>query len=74
MTPPIDPAAINLRIRALVDLHGSIPAVAKLSGIAQSTLEPVLAGKVLPSLMTLVCLCKGLSVSADWLLFGAVPE
>lgn len=73
MTPPIDPAAIPLRIRALIDLNGSIKHVAQICGINVPTLDAVLTGKNLPSLMTVICLCKGLGVSADWVLFGEVP-
>ena len=73
MTPPVDPNAIALRIKALVDLCGTVPHTAKTCGLAQPTLEAVIAGKTLPSAMTIACLCKGLDVSADWLLFGEVP-
>ena len=72
MTPPIDPAAIALRVRSLVELHGTVKHVAEHCGVPLPTMETVLRGMNLPGAMTIACLCKGLGVSADWLLFGEV--
>lgn len=72
MTPPIDPAAVQLRIRSLVALHGSSQEVVRMCGIGKNTLDAILLGKCLPNSMTLAHLCKGLKVSADWILFGEV--
>lgn len=70
MTPPIDPAAVALRIRSLCDLHGGLTGLARKCSIAVPTLEGVLSGKSLPSVMTLASVCKGSGCSADWILFG----
>lgn len=70
MTPPIDPQAVYLRIRALVELHGTVPNVAQACGLKQPTLETYLRGHSLPGALALACLCRGLGVSADFLLFG----
>jgi transcriptional regulator with XRE-family HTH domain len=39
-------------------------------GLKQPTLEHILSGKSLPNAASLACLCRGLDVSADWILFG----
>lgn len=70
--PPIDPAAVCLRIRTLVEFNGTVAEVAETCGIKLPTLETVIYGKGLPGAMTLACLSRGLQVSTDWLLFGAV--
>jgi transcriptional regulator with XRE-family HTH domain len=72
MTPPFDPQAVVLRIRTVVEMHGSIPQVVASCGLKQPTLEHILSGKSLPNAASLACLCRGLDVSADWILFGEV--
>lgn len=67
---PVDPHAISLRIKALIDMHGSIPKVARLCGIPQPTLESYVRHGNMPGAITLGLLCTGLDVSADWVLFG----
>ena len=68
--PPIDPDAVLLRIRSIVDLHGSIPQAAELCGLKTPTLETYMRKQSLPGSLALACICKGLGVSADWVLFG----
>jgi DNA-binding phage protein len=72
MTPPVDPAAIVLRLKSAVDLHGGVTAVAKSAGINASTLDSYVRGSSLPGALAITCLCHALDVSADWLLFGQV--
>lgn len=70
MTNPVDPAAVALRIRSVVELRGTLGEAARLSGIPKPTLEGYVQGKNLPGSFALACLCRGLNVSADWILFG----
>ncbi len=72
MTPPVDPAAIALRLRSLFDLHGGPTEVARKCGINASTADSYFRGTSLPGALALTCLCIGLDVSSDWLLFGEV--
>lgn len=72
MTPRFDPAAVILRIKVAVERVGTVPEAAKACDIKQPTLEGILRGNSLPNSTTLVALCNGLGVSADWLLFGEV--
>lgn len=69
-TPPIDPAAVVLRIRTIVDEAGTIPEVCQLCGVKQPTLESILYGKTLPGSVTLAQIARGLKVDAHWILFG----
>lgn len=71
-TPPIDPAAVVLRIRTLVDEAGPVAEVARQCGIKLPTLEGILYGKALPGSVTLAQLARGLDVDAHWILFGKV--
>lgn len=70
--PAIDPAAVYIRIREIVAMHGTIRAAAELCGLREDTLATYANGKSLPGSLALACICKGLGVSADWLLFGEV--
>lgn len=72
MTPKFDPAAVILRISVAVECVGTVAEAAEACDLKQPTLESILRGKNLPNATTLVALCHGLNVSADWLLFGAV--
>lgn len=72
MTPKFDPAAVILRIKVAAERVGSVPEAAKACDLKQPTLEGILRGNSLPNSTTLVALCHGLDVSADWLLFGEV--
>ena len=72
MTPRFDPQAVILRIRSAVERQGTVPDVAAACGLKEPTLASILRGQSLPNSTTLVCLCTGLEVSADWLLFGEV--
>lgn len=72
--PPIDPAAVHLRIREIVDLNGGPAEVAKACGLKLPTLEVWTSGRGLPNSLGLAHLCAGLRVSADWLLFGRVAQ
>jgi transcriptional regulator with XRE-family HTH domain len=69
-TPPIDPQAVHLRIRSLVEMNGTVAAVAQACKMKQPTLETYMRGHSLPGALAIACLCKGLGVSADWILFG----
>ena len=70
MTPKFDPAAVTLRIKVAVERAGTVPEAAAACDVKQATLESLLRGQSLPNSTTLVGLCTGLGVSADWLLFG----
>ncbi|MGV8987620.1 MAG: helix-turn-helix domain-containing protein [Cypionkella sp.] len=72
MTPPVDPAAIVLRLKSAVEMNGGPTAVAKAAGINTSTLDSYVRGTSLPGALAITCLCRALDVSADWLLFGEV--
>lgn len=72
MTPKFDPAAVILRIKVAVERVGTVPEAARACDLKQPTLEGILRGSSLPNSTTLVALCTGLEVSADWLLFGEV--
>lgn len=67
---PIDPQAVYLRIRSLVDMHGGPAAVAREAGMPLSTLETYVGGKNLPGAMALAQLSRAFAVSTDFLLFG----
>ena len=67
---PIDPQAVYLRIRSLVELHGGVPAVSELAGMPKPTLETYMQGKNLPGAMALAQLSRAFEVSTDFLLFG----
>lgn len=69
-TPPIDPSSVSQRIRLVVSECDSIRAAAERCSIPQPTLETYLSGQSLPGALAIARLCKGLSISADWLLFG----
>lgn len=73
-TPPIDPQAVILRIRMVVQDHGSVREVAERCGMPQATLEVCVKGQSLPGTLAIASLCHGLSISADWLLFGEVAK
>ena len=70
MTPKFDPAAVILRIKVAAERVGTIPEAARACDLKQATLDSILSGKNLPNTATMVALCTGLDVSADWLLFG----
>lgn len=70
--PPIDPAAVNLRIRSIVAEFDTIAAAAKACDMLPAALEGYVSGRNLPGSMALARLCVGLGISADWLLFGLV--
>ena len=72
MTPPLDPHAVLIRPQGLIDLHGSATEMALKCGLSKNTVSEPMRGRALPNAMTPAHLCKGLDVSADWLLFGAV--
>lgn len=74
MTPPVDPAAIALRLKSLIDLHGGPTEVARKCGLNASTVDSYFRGSSLPGALATACLCDALETSADWLLFGGVRK
>jgi hypothetical protein len=72
MTPPVDPAAIVLRLRSIIDLAGGVTVVSRQSGLNGNTLDGYYRGASLPGALAIGCLCRALEISADWLLFGEV--
>lgn len=72
MTPPTDPAAIGLRLKSLIDLHGGPTEVARKSGLNASTVDAYCRFQSLPGALAIACICDALETSADWLLFGKV--
>jgi predicted permease len=70
----VDPAAVTVRIKSMVELHGSIPSAARLCGIPQPTLETYLRQGSMPGAVALGQICAGFGVSADWVLFGRVAK
>ena len=72
MTPKFDPHAVILRIKVAAERVGTIPEVAKACDLKEPTLAGIPRGQSLPNTTTMVALCTGLGVSADWLLFGEV--
>lgn len=72
MTPPFDPHAVILRLRTAVEIEGTVTEVAAKCGLKLPTLESLMRGNSLPNSTTLACLCHGLDISADWVLFGKV--
>lgn len=73
--PPIDPAAVCLRIKTLIAFKEiTVAEAAAQCGLKVPTLEGILRGSNMPNSMTLACLSRGLEVSADWLLFGEAPH
>ena len=72
MTPKFDPHAVILRIKVAAERVGTIPEAAKACDLKEPTLAGILRGQSLPNTTTMVALCSGLGVSADWLLFGEV--
>lgn len=73
-TPVIDPQAVLLRIRLIVQQYGSVREVAEKCGLPVPSLETYVKGQNLPGTLAIASLCHGLSVSADWLLFGEVAR
>ena len=72
MTPPVDPQAIVLRLKSAVEMNGGVTVMAKASGLNASTLDSYVRGTSLPGALAITCLCRAMSISADWLLFGEV--
>lgn len=65
-----DAEEFSLRLQcAIVDL-GSHSQVAMACGLPKPTLESYLYQRTSPGAPQIALLCKGLNVSADWLLFG----
>jgi len=48
--------------------------ITKETGISNGNLSMIETGKVEPKLSTIKGICKALSISADYLIFGKVPE
>jgi transcriptional regulator with XRE-family HTH domain len=71
-TPVIDPGAVTLRIRTIVENEGTTSVVAKKCGIKPDTLFSIINGKAMPNATTLAHLSQGLEVDAHWILFGKV--
>lgn len=69
---PCNPEGVALRLRELITLHGGPNVVAPLVGIPAKSLSHYMLGENLPGVLSLACICGGLDVSADWLLFGEV--
>lgn len=69
---PCNPEGVALRLRELIALHGGPGTVSALVKIPTKSLNHYMQGENLPGALSLACLCRGLGVSADWLLFGEV--
>lgn len=65
-----DPEGVVLRLREMIELHGGTAAAATATGVPVKRLNHYTQGEALPGLLTIACICRGLGVSADWLLFG----
>jgi DNA-binding phage protein len=74
MTPPVDPHAIALRLKSLIDLHGGPTDVARKAGLNTSTVDSYYRATSLPGALAIACLCDALEISADWLLFGGIRK
>ena len=73
-TPPIDPQGVTQRIKMVVGECASVREAAEKCGIPQPTMETYLQGLCLPGTLAIARLCHGLSISADWLLFGELAK
>ena len=69
---PIDPQAVYLRIRSLIEMHGGVSTVSETAGMPKPTLETYMQGKNLPGAMALAQLSRAMNISVDFLLFGEV--
>lgn len=74
MTPPVDPQAIILRLKSIIDLKGGPTEAARKAGLNASTMDSYYRGNSLPGALALACICDALEISADWLLFGGLRK
>ena len=69
---PCNPEGVTLRLREIITLHGGPAVVSPLVAIPAKSLSHYMLGQNLPGALSLACICRGLNISADWLLFGEV--
>lgn len=68
---PHEPRGIDSRIRTMLQIHNlTVAKAAERCRLPLPTFETYLYGKNIPGAAGVLCLSRGLGVSADWLLSG----